>query len=142
MIRRVVAAKAQGRLGNSFLLACLFVLTLLLGHQLIMASPTHATEMGMDPTLTAGSMRVTVESAGDLTPVDRLPLTGWEACFSPEGLLPALLSLLTLASIWWRCASVTLPAKTPRVGGHIARFLHPPPLEPARRRALLQVFLI
>ena len=145
MMRRAVAAKVQGGLGRSFLLACLLGLALLLGHQLVMASPQHATEMGMDRgrvTLTAGTTQVVAGPTGELTPAERQPLSGWEACFSQEGLLPALLSLLTLTSIWWLCASVTLPAKTPRVGGHIARFLHPPPLEPARRRALLQVFLI
>lgn len=144
MIRRAVAAKVQGRLGGPFLLACLLGLALLLGHQLVMASAQHAAEMGMDRgqvTLTAGTAQVVVGSADDLTPVDQQPLTGWEACFSQEGLLPTLLLLLTLAGIWWRCAGATLGDMLPRVGIHIARFLHPPPLAPTRRRALLQVFL-
>ena len=145
MIRRAVAAKVQGRLGGPFLLACLLGLALLLGHQLVMASAQHAAEMGMDRgrvTLTAGNAQVVAGQAGELTPAERQPLSGWEACFSQEGLPPALLSLLTLVSIWWLCASVTLPAKIPCVGSRISRFLHPPPLEPARRRALLQIFLI
>ncbi len=144
MIRRAVAERLQGRLGGSFLLACVLSLALLLGHQLVMATSQHAAEMGMDRgqvALVAMSPEAVTGPADDTPPVDQRPLTGWEACFSQEGLLPTLLLLLALAGIWWRLAGTTLPDTLPRAGHHVSRFLHPPPLEPSRRRALLQVFL-
>lgn len=144
MVRRAVAAKLREALGRPFLLACLLGFALLLGHQLVMATAQHADAMGMDRgrvALTAGTTPAVAGPADDLAPVERQPLTGWEACFSQDGLLHTLLLLLTLVGIWWRCAGTTLAALLSRAGNRVARFLHPPPLAPARRRALLQVYL-
>lgn len=142
-----VTDKRHGRLGCPLLLACLLGLALLLGHQLVMASPWHAAAMSMDRGRVmpaAVTTRVVAVPADDLiphtTPRDQQPLTRWQECLSQDGLLPALLLLLALAGIWWRLTSAALADMYSRVEEQVARFLRPPPLAPSRRRALLQVF--
>lgn len=148
MARRRVADTLDGSIGRPLLLACLLGLALLLGHQLVMASPWHAEEMSMgrgSVMLPAVSMPGVAAPADGRNPHathgDRPPLTGWRECLRQEGVLPALLLLLAFAGLWWRLASVAPVDLLPRVGEQVAHFLRPPPLEPSRRRALLQVFL-
>jgi len=113
-----------------------------------MATAGHADAMSLgreQDMPTAGVTLSVAASAGDrnlhASPEDRQPTSGWAECFSQDGILPTLLLLLTFAGLWRRFASAA-PRDTPRqVGERAARFLHPPPLEPSRRRALLQVFL-
>lgn len=145
MVLRAVAEKLRRVRGHPLLLACVFGFALLVGHQVVMASARHAADMGMTRPRampTAGTARVVAAPVGDLAPSEHRPLTGWEACLSQQGLLPTLLLLLALAGIWWRCAGATLADSLSQPDARAARFLHPPPLAPARRRALLQVFLI
>ena len=147
MVRRADAGDRRGWLARRFLLASLLALALLFGHQLVMATARHAGDMAMGGGLAmpaGATMRAVAAPAHDppdLTiPGDRRPLSGWEACFAQYGVLPTLLLLLLLAGIGGRVAGATLADMFPG-GAPLARFLHPPPLEPSRRRALLQVFL-
>jgi hypothetical protein len=147
MVRAAVRDSLRGRPGRLLLLASLLVLVAFLGHQLIMASPQHAEGMVMDRGQGMGAAdtaHAIAASADDRTPHpapgDRPPLSGWAECFSQDGVLPTLLLILIIVALW-RPASVAPSASLARAGRRAARFLHPPPLEPARRRALLQVFL-
>lgn len=147
MAQRAVTAKRRGRLGRPLLLAWLLGLALLLGHQVIMATARHGDDMGMGLDrigLTAVTAQAVAAPADQRdspsTPGDRQPLTGWEECFSQVGLLPALPSLLTLAGMLWLFTSPAAVGMVSWAGEQFSRFLHPPPLAPSRRRALLQVF--
>ncbi len=136
-------ARIDARPGHRFLLACLLGFALLLAHQLLMATPRHAAEMGLAHPRGMAALPMAQPAAGVLVgdlPAGPLPPANWEACLAQAGLLPALLLLLVLAGLarrLWGGGAVPTGrhADRPR-----RRFLHPPPLEPARRRALLQVF--
>ena len=148
MVRAAVSDALHGRPGRHLLLASLLVLVALLGHQLIMASPQHAEGMVMGRGQSMGAAdtaHAVAASADDRTPHptpgDQQPLSGWAECFSQDGVLPTLLLLLVIVVLWWRPTSTAAIDTLARAGQRAARFLHPPPLEPARRRALLQVFL-
>lgn len=148
MVRAAVSDSLYGRPGRRLLLASLLVLAVLLGHQLVMASPQHAEGMAMGRGQGMGAAETThsiAAEANDRTPYpapgDRQPPSGWAECFSQEGVSLTLLLLLISAALWWRPASTATIATLARAGQRAARFLHPPPLEPSRRRALLQVFL-
>jgi len=114
MVRRVRAGQARVQLGGSLLLACLLGLVLLLGHQLIMVTTDHADAMVMAREPVRGAVGANPMAEGQAaSPSKRRPLTGWEACFSQEGLLPALLVLLALIGVWSRRGSGTLGGATP-----------------------------
>ena len=86
--------------------------------------------------ITVAAMLSGVGDSGD----ERMPLPIWEECFAPNAILPDVLLLLALvgASLWFGRGSPVLPGLP---GGPAdPRLFHPPPLAPARRRALLQVF--
>lgn len=113
-----------------------------------MASPQHAADMAMDRGQIMGAaegMPAVAASADDRildrAPGDRQPSSAWMECFSQDGVLPTLLLLPIIAVLWWRSRSMALLDALAQMGRWVARFLHPPPLEPSRRRALLQVFL-
>ena len=149
MVWSTVTAKDYGRLGRPLLLACLLSLALLVGHQLVMASSRHVDTMVMDPgavmpsTVTTWAVAAPADDRNPhAIPGNQQPHGGLRACLSQDGVLPGLLLLLAFAGLWGRRASVTLPDTRLHVGVRAARFLRPPPLEPWRRRALLQVFLI
>jgi hypothetical protein len=146
MVRPAIPARFGGRLGCPFLLACLLGLALLLGHQLVMATPRHAMAMGADVSLHRPHA---MDAWSALTaPVDasdrehRGPLTGWEECLTQLGALPLMLLLLALVGLRGRPRRVLPTVAAPHPWPRPARCFHPPPLEPSRRRALLQVFLI
>lgn len=146
MVRSAIPARLRRRLGRPFLLACLLGLALLLGHQLVMATTRHAMEIGADaslhrphamaawPTLTAPIDASDREHRG--------PLTGWEGCLTQLGVLPLLLLLLALIGLWGRPRRALPTVAAPHHWSCPTRCFHPPPLEPSRRRALVQVFLI
>ncbi len=141
MGRLVAMGRLHGRHGRRVLLACLFGLILLLGHQLVMATERHATQMGMGhgPSMRTSLMAAptTLLAAGDTD--NPQPLTTWDECLGQNGVLPLLLLLLAFAGTW-RLGATSLTAAITRWWGLFSLSLHPPPLKPARRRALLQVF--
>lgn len=148
MVRAAVRNSLHGWLERSLVLASLLVLAVLLGHQLVMASPQHAADMAMDRGQIMGAAEVMLAvavSADDHAlapaPGDRQPSSTWMGCFSQDGILPTLLLLPIIAVLWWRSRSMGLIDALAQAGRRVARSLHPPPLEPSRRRALLQVFL-
>lgn len=146
MVRSAILSRLGGRLGRPLLLACLLGLALLLGHQLVMAIPRHSMAMGADVSL--HRPHATAAWSALTAPVDasdrghRGPLTGWEECLTQLGALPLVLLLLALVGNRGRPrrALPTIAAVHP--WSRPAHYFHPPPLEPSRRRALLQVFLI
>ncbi len=134
MGQRAAMARGHGRHERPVLVACLFVLTLLLGHQLVMTTERHATQMGMGH----GPGLATTLLAADTTDTPQ-PLTSWEECLGQNGVLPLLLFLFALAGIW-RLGHTSRTTAIARQWGQRFLSLPPPPLEPGRRRALLQVF--
>lgn len=148
MARRIITGRLPERLlRRPLLLACLLGLTLLLGHQLVMATGQHARDMNMG--MSPGHSLLAPVAAVLAAPIDSLdirttsggehPFIGWEGCFAQNGTLPVPLLLLSIGSepLWW-----ALPLSRPSRGRSGARrFLPLPSLSPMRRRALLQVFL-
>ncbi len=141
--------RQRGAAGRQVLLAGFLGLTVLLGHLLLMASERHAMDMGMGRGhggLTPPVAQALIAPAALLNMRDDAhtpqPLTRWEECLTPAAVLPVLLLLLLLALIgrWRRRNGSPLGATRPHVWSQGRFFLHPPPLEPGRRRALLQVF--
>ena len=145
----VAVGERHGRLGRRLLLAGLLGLALLLSHPLLLATERHASDrstaashgMRTRPVAHAAAMAAIFPGAGDADAEERRPLPIWEECFAPNAILPVVLLLLALlgASRWFGRGSPVLPGLP---GGPAdPRAFHPPRLAPARRRALLQVFL-
>lgn len=146
MARPTASDKRQRRVGRRLLSACLLGLVVFLGHRLAMASPWPAGVMGMDR---GSAMRTAITTSAVTPPAadlnlhtahgDRQPPARWEECLAPEGVLPLpLLGFICAGQL----KDTTLVAVLSRPGAHSSRFLYPPPLDPSRRRALLQIFLI
>ena len=148
MVRPTVTARCFGRRGCPLLPTCLLVLVLFLGHQLLMATPQHALamDMGRGPDLALSpAVQGVATSAAFLAARDgggSNPLTGWEECLAQAGVVPLLLLLLTFADLWSGRTRAALAGRYARIAARAVRLLHPPPLAPSRRRALLQVFII
>lgn len=143
----VQAQRRGGRLGRGLVLMCMLVLALCVTHQLLMASERHAMVMGPlhervfpAPVAVSGA---TMPDASD--PIEerrpRAPQPILGECPAQQAILPLLLMVLLLAGacLWVGRASL-LPADSRAWSRSLRDFL-PPPLAPARRRALLQVFL-
>jgi hypothetical protein len=133
--------------GRRVTLCCTLVLLLLAAHAALMASVQHVAVMG--PLMGAVSLPGITEPPGDTgathrdadggkgAPAAPHPVLG--DCPAQQAVLPLLLVLLALGSL------VALRTTATRDTGHLLSwhlcFSLPPPLAPARRRALLQVFL-
>lgn len=145
-MQTTVIGRLDGRLGRRLLLPCLLVLALLLAHELLMATERHAMDMsvarerGMPVALVAHVAAVSALPEAGEAADDRSPLSGWEECLAQSAILPTLLLLLALVGIWRRLSGGPPISGGPRTRGYGHRFLHPPPLTPTRRQALLQVF--
>lgn len=145
-MRTTVTGRFGGRLGRHLWPACLLVFALFLTHQLVMATEQHTMAMGMTRShaMLARAVAPMAAMVADLPSAaesagERMPFSGWEECFAQAAILPALLLLLALAGLLRQLATGA------PLAGQQTRWLdlhpRPPPLlDPARRRALLQVF--
>ena len=135
------------RSNRGLVLGCLFVLALLLTHVALMASERHGEVMGPPP----AGIASTIEAAGAMIAkgvphkdtsaggrAPALPHSTLGDCPAQQAVLPLLLLLLVLAGL--PRLHVAAPRATAPLLGWRARFVLPPPLAPARRRAFLQVF--
>lgn len=134
-------------LRRHFVALCAAVVVLCIGHQLLMASDRHATVMGSAHGWTGGTLPAAplagamgvhrADLASERVPEMPLPLLG--DCPAQQAVVPLLLLLVLLiggTGGWWM---------VPGAGGAACRLpvrSLPPPLPPAKRRALLQVFRI
>ena len=133
------------RLGG---LGCGLVLLLLVTHLALMTTERHAAVMG--PLVSAGPEPAVLGASGqaaaahgsvgigEKTPEEpHRPVLG--DCPAQQAILPLLLVLLVLGGLV--TSRPMLSRATGRPSGWHLRLPLPPPLAPARRRALLQVFL-
>jgi hypothetical protein len=120
---------------------CSLVILLVVAHIVLMASERYDATIG--PIVVGAVVPAAVGAAhgdaraGEHAPDAPHPVVG--GCSAQQAVLPVLLLLLALGAL------VALRAAAPRgrrspLAWHV-RFPLPPPLAPARRRALLQVFL-
>lgn len=137
------------RRGDALVLMCLLVLALCLTHQLLMVTARHLTVMGplhergiLSPSPAPTAMTI-LSGAGELNslhlPVVPQPMTG--ECPAQQAIVPVLLVLILLAVFLRLGRGPALPTVSRYPAFGLCDFL-PPPLTPARRRALLQIFII
>ncbi len=130
---------------------CLLILTLLLAHQALMISERHAEVMGslrghtVSRSAPSTPMGARVAGVADdravaTEPAPHVPPVSLGECPAQQAVLPLLLLLLLLSGALRRFAIRPARGAVPYTRARGDRFL-PPPLAPARRRALLQVFL-
>lgn len=127
-------------------LCCALVFLLIVTHVFLMASERHATVMGpqMDATSTGAIARLLPQVAAHAGDEDGQPSAPHHPvrgdCPAQQAIPPFFLLLLLLV-VLLRRPLPTLPRAARRSRGWPCALSLPPPLDPARRRALLQVFL-
>jgi len=125
--------------GRRYLAGAFLVLGLLVAHLLLMAhEPGHAQHTSHDAAATTAAMSLAMLTVTPDAPAT--PRSVLDGCPVAQATLPGVLLLLLLmfalgARAW------ALPLTTAQTWAGSFR-APPPPLAPARRRALLQVFLI
>ena len=126
---------------------CALVFLLVVTHIILMASERHATvmapQMGASSPMGAIARLLPRDAAHDAAEDGRQPAphhTMLGDCPAQQTVPPLFLLLLVLMALLRRLLPTT-PQATRPAWARPCRFSLPPPLDPARRRALLQVFL-
>lgn len=126
---------------------CALVFLLVVTHIILMASERHAAvmspQMGASSPMAAVPRILPQAAAHDASEDGRQPAphhTMLGDCPAQQTVPPLFLLLLILMALLRRLLPIT-PLATRPVWAWQCRFSLPPPLDPARRRALLQVFL-
>lgn len=143
-----MTAQGLGRwLGHRLALSCLLSLLLLIAHQALMSSERHTMAMAvLSEWLAPASQTVLVAGLSpahesDGQPMPQAPETVMSDCLNQQAIFPLLLLILVLSGILAELGSPLQSMTGLHAWMHGILAPYPPPLAPARRRALLQVFL-
>lgn len=138
MAGQLRAGQAEHWLG----LCCALVFLLVVTHIILMASERHAAvmspQMGAASIGTIARLLPRAMAHGEEPASPHHPVLG--DCPAQQTVPPLFLLLLVLMALLRRLLPIT-PRATRPAWAWPCRFSLPPPLDPARRRALLQVFL-
>ncbi len=141
--------RGNERLGHGLVLLCMLVLAFCVTHQLLMASERHATVMGplhqgamsSFPLASPAAIAMSIVGEAGNGPLSRTPRPVMSECPAQQAVIPLLLVLGLLVGVLLRPGrALPLSAGLPAWSRGVRDFLLPS-LAPARRRALLQVFL-